>query len=94
MNKKEVFKEKGLEIGSLVEEKNKAYGDAFLKTQAILQILYPNGVAPEQYRDMLGICRVLDKVFRIANQKEAFDESPWRDIAGYGILGDVYSSEK
>jgi len=87
------FKEKGLEIGSLVEEKNKAYGDAFAKTEQIIKVLYPNGIRPEQYRDLLGICRVLDKMFRIANNKDAFAESPWKDIAGYGILGDVYADE-
>ncbi|NJN95369.1 MAG: hypothetical protein HC875_15300 [Anaerolineales bacterium] len=63
------FKEKGLEIGSLVQEKNQAYGDSFAKSEQVIKILYPNGIKPEQYRDLLGICRVLDKMFRIANQK-------------------------
>ena len=36
---------------------------------------------------MLGITRVIDKLFRIANRKEAFGENPWEDIAGYGLLG-------
>lgn len=77
----------GQEIGQLVEEKNAAYGDSFARSGAILRVLYPNGVKPEQYDDMLGIVRVLDKLFRIANDKRAFGESPWRDITGYGILG-------
>jgi len=34
--------------------------------------------------------RTLDKVCRIAKgNKDAFGESPWRDIAGYGLLGAV-----
>jgi hypothetical protein len=77
----------GREVGELCEEKNIAYGDSFAKAGVILAGLYPHGVAPHQYTDMLGVIRVLDKLFRIATQKMAFGESPWRDIAGYGILG-------
>jgi hypothetical protein len=33
------------------------------------------------------VVRILDKLFRIANDKSAFNEDPWQDIAGYGILG-------
>ena len=36
---------------------------------------------------MLTIVRIVDKLFRITNQKDAFGESPYRDIAGYGLLG-------
>ena len=76
----------GTEIGRLVDEKNRAYGDAFNKAGDFLKIIYPNGVKPEQYDDMLAIVRVFDKLMRVAHQKEAFGENPWRDIAGYGIL--------
>ena len=88
------------EIGELVQEKNKAYGDSFAKSQQIVSALYPNGVQPEQYRDMLAITRVIDKLFRIATKKDAFGESPWRDICGYAILGiandeaDIIDEEK
>ena len=74
-------------VGELVQEKNIAYGDSFAKSQQIVSALYPNGVQPEQYRDMLAITRVIDKLFRIATKKDAFGESPWRDICGYAILG-------
>ena len=40
-----------------------------------------------QYKDTLAVARIIDKLFRIANRKNAFDESPWMDIAGYGLLG-------
>ena len=56
-------------------------------SQEIIKVLYPNGIQPKQYRDMLAIVRVIDKLFRIANNKDAFGESPWRDIAGYSLLG-------
>lgn len=38
---------------------------------------------------MLCLVRILDKMFRIATDKDALGESPYRDIAGYGILGAV-----
>ncbi len=81
------FAEIGTEIGKLVQVKNAAYGDAFAQSGKILRVLYPQGVRPDQYEDMLGVTRVLDKLFRIATQKDALGETPWGDIAGYGILG-------
>lgn len=81
------LKQTGTDIGSLCQEKNEAYGDSFARSGEILEILYPDGIKPDQYRDALGIVRVIDKLFRLATDKDAFDESPWRDIAGYGILG-------
>lgn len=77
----------GTEVGKLVDEKNKAYGASFDRAGAVMSTLYPNGIPPEQMTDALGIIRVLDKLFRIANAKDAFGESPWTDIAGYGLLG-------
>lgn len=81
------YKLLGSEIGSLVDEKNAAYGSSFAESHKILSVLYPNGIKPEQYTDALAIIRVIDKLFRIANKKDAFGESPWRDIAGYALLG-------
>ena len=83
---KATFEEAGKAIGQLVEKKNAAYGDSFAKSGDVLKILYPNGIKSEQYGDMLGIIRVLDKVFRIATDKDAFGESPWNDICGYALL--------
>jgi len=76
----------GKAIGALVDEKNLQYGDAFNRGGSILEVLYPDGVRPEQYRDMLGVIRVVDKLFRVANGKQG-QEDPWQDIAGYGLLG-------
>jgi hypothetical protein len=53
--------------------------------------LYPDGVKPEQYIDLLVTVRIVDKLFRIANKKDAFGENPWQDIAGYGLLMTAYS---
>ena len=75
------------EIGALVQEKNEAYGDSFGQACKILEVLYPEGIKPNQYRDALAVTRVIDKLFRLANKKDAFGESPWRDICGYSILG-------
>jgi len=77
----------GSEVGALVKEKNEAYGDSFGRAQEVLSALYPMGIQPEQYQDMLAVVRVIDKLFRIATKKDAFGESPWNDICGYAILG-------
>lgn len=81
------FGQLGLDIGNLVDEKNHAYGSSWEKCGEFLKLLYPNGMQPDQYQDALLMVRIFDKQMRIANKKDAFGESPYRDIAGYGILG-------
>lgn len=83
------FSEMGRVLGELTQLKNAAYGDSFARSGEVMMILYPNGISPEQYRDALGVIRVIDKLFRLASRKTAFGESPWKDIAGYGIVGAV-----
>lgn len=86
------YEEIGRTIGALVDEKNKAYGDSFKHAGKILEVLYPNGVRPDQYQDMLYTVRVVDKLFRLATDKDAFGENPAQDIAGYSILKSSESS--
>lgn len=83
------FEEIALNIAKVLEEKNKAYGAAFDKSTQILQLLYPNGIPLESYPDVHVIVRVLDKLSRIAQNKDPFGESPWLDITGYGILAQI-----
>lgn len=75
----------GTEIGNLVEQKNRQYGDAFAQAGKIMRVLYPCGIRPDQMDDALAVIRIVDKLFRVANGSQG-DESPGRDIAGYGIL--------
>lgn len=77
----------GEEIGVLVGQKQEAYGDSFGRSGAVLREMFPDGIKPNQYGDLLTIARILDKLFRLANNPEAFDESPYRDICGYALLG-------
>lgn len=76
----------GKQIGKLVAEKQQAYGNSYGHSGEILKILFPKGVQPEQYTELLAICRVVDKLFRLANDPTYGDESPWGDIVGYGLL--------
>lgn len=75
-----------MKIGQLVDEKQAAYGDSFGKSPRILRILYPEGIKPEQYEDVLAVVRILDKFSRIATDKNALGENPWKDVAGYSLL--------
>lgn len=82
-----MYKKLGNKIGALVQEKQAAYGDSFGKAGNVLRELYPDGIRPDQYDDALCVVRIIDKLFRIATKKDAFVESLYRDIAGYGLLG-------
>lgn len=77
----------GKEMIQLVHAKQKAYGDSFGKSGAVLKVLYPNGIGVEQLEDALVVVRIIDKLFRIATRKDAFGESPYKDIIGYSLLG-------
>ena len=81
------FVDSAVRIAEVVKEKQAAYGDSFGKAGDILRILYPSGINPNQYQDMLAVVRIIDKLFRIATKKDAFGESPWQDICGYALLG-------
>ncbi len=87
------YQEIGAEIGKLVEDKQAAYGDSFGKTGDFLRLCYPDGIPVEKYDDALCLVRIFDKLMRIATDKDALGESPYRDIAGYGLLG-VKKDEK
>lgn len=88
------YEEQALAIAHLVQEKQLAYGDSFGKAGKILAILYPSGIPLDQYDSALTIARVVDKLFRIATDKDAFGESPWKDIMGYALLEVVRDKEE
>ena len=81
------FMDIALQIGKLVQEKNEAYGSAFQVSGQVLKYFFPDGITPDKYTDLLLVARILDKLMRIASRKDAFGESPYGDIIGYGILG-------
>jgi hypothetical protein len=77
----------GTDLGELLEEKNAAYGSSFAVAGSFLRLLFPDGVPADRYDDALLMVRIFDKQMRIATNKDAFGESPYQDIAGYGLLG-------
>lgn len=81
------FEEAGRNLGILVDTKQAAYGDSFTKSGEMMRMLYPEGVPLEKLDDALVVVRVIDKLFRVATDRDAFGESPWQDVAGYGLLG-------
>jgi hypothetical protein len=93
----EKFVELGRELGELVASKQVQYGDSAGKSGRMLAQLYPDGVKPWQMRDALLVTRVLDKLSRVAQRgldgQDLGGESPWRDIAGYGLLGSQADAE-
>jgi hypothetical protein len=89
-----IFSELGDSVGDLVNDKQRAYGDSFGRSGECLRQMFPEGINPTQYDDLLTIARILDKLFRLANDPSAFDENPYRDIVGYALLGMNRHSDK
>ena len=84
---KDNYESLGQRVGALVDVKNAAYGSSFDDAGEFLRLLYPNGIQPSQYGDALALVRIFDKMKRIATDRDALGESPYQDIAGYGLLG-------
>lgn len=72
-------------IAETLNAKNKAYGDSFAKSGEVLSILFPD-ISKGRATVILAVARIIDKLFRIANDTTAFGEDPAMDIAGYGML--------
>ena len=84
------FQELAEGIADLVTEKEKAYGSAFDKAGDFIRLLYPEGIKPDQYKDMLCTVRIFDKLMRIATSYEDTEEKKidaYSDIMGYALLG-------
>ncbi len=56
---KTIFEETAERIGKLVAEKNVAYGSSFSQAHKILEVLYPQGIAPHQFTDALATLPVI-----------------------------------
>lgn len=76
----------GEDLGKLIAEKQKAYGDSYGKSGELLKVLFPNGINPDNYTNLLAIVRIIDKLFRISTDPNWGGESPWKDICGYALL--------
>jgi len=90
MTTEKTFQEMAKGIADLVSEKEKAYGSAFDKAGDFLKVLYPNGIKSDQYKDMLCIVRVFDKLMRIATSYQGTEEKKidaYSDMMGYALLG-------
>lgn len=88
------------DIGSLLQRKNIQNYHSFEKTPEILKLLYPKGVQPDQYENLLFLVRILDKVNRVAaaGQKgqhiQDVEDTTLVDIAGYAILAQTLREGK
>ena len=91
MNK---YVREAINLAELITKKQIFYGDSFGQSKRIMEVLYPEGISLEQYQDALALIRIIDKLFRVANKKFAFDEDPWQDIAGYALLSLVNQNQK
>jgi hypothetical protein len=74
------------EVARLVDVANQAYGASTEKSAEIMSVLWPKGVPVDRLHDARCMISILDKLSRIVEDRDAFGESPWRDIMGYAAL--------
>jgi len=84
-DEKSPYHEVAKRIADLVTDKQIKYGDSFGRSHRILEELYPDGISRDQYKDVLVLIRIIDKIYRISRGDQG-DESAWDDINGYSLL--------
>ena len=88
-----IYEDTAKAIGNLVAEKQLQYGDSFGNAGKVLKVLYPNGISIDQMEDALVVVRIVDKLFRVANNNMG-EEDAFQDITGYGLLAVVRNKRK
>ena len=93
------FEDRGQAIGKLVDEKELAYGQSVKKTSQLIKIFLQDYrqedgtyiLSEPLLEQLLLQVRIIDKQNRIFNNPSAdrMNESPYSDIAGYGLLGET-----
>ena len=83
-----IYEDTAKAIGNLVAEKQLQYGNSFGNAGKVLKVLYPNGISVDQMEDALVVVRIVDKLFRVANNNMGEDDA-FQDITGYGLLAVV-----
>lgn len=75
---------KALEIAEMLQNKAEVYGNQFETSEAMLKLVYPDGIAPHQYKDAAIFINIFDTIIRMTNSEytQGFDY-----LAGYGIIG-------
>ncbi len=76
----------GEEIGRMLANKNRKYGDSYARMAHVLPMFYPDGVPGDHLLDAVFILRIIDKLMRIASSQGDDEEDPVKDIAGYAVL--------
>lgn len=85
------FESLAAEIGTLVADRNRTYGNSFAKTGEFLRLLYGDNIPAERFNDALLLVRMFDKQMRIATGAKT---DSYRDIAGYALLGETQTREQ
>lgn len=82
-SKTTTHRDRAATIGALVDQKSAQYGDAISAVDEVLRAYYPDGIAPDQYKNLGLIVRISDKLMRLAN---GHTEDTVEDIFGYLLL--------
>ena len=93
IEKADVIKQAGRELGELVAHKNSQYGNSWEVVTELLMVLYPEGISIDSYQDIMLVVRICDKLCRIS-QGAGETEEPWTDLAGYGLLGSLQGKKE
>lgn len=85
-----------LDTVELVKAKSFEYGKVDKSISLILRDIFPDGIPPEKYEEVIFSIRILEKLFRILSVSIGDDRKndAFQDIVGYGLLGMAKDAKK
>ncbi len=58
-------------FGDVIDGKDRSNGDNSARVANMMRELYPDGIQPDQYDEVLGMARILDKLSSVTSQEGA-----------------------
>ena len=80
------YEQVGAFIGALVDKGIPVSNGNPHEAVAVVRALFPHGIKPEQYDDLLAMIRMIDSMFLISREKKSAGKtSHYMDIVCWGI---------
>ncbi len=80
------FKRVSEEIVSSIQSQNSETGNCFVKTPNVLRALFPNGIPAGREAEAMALGRIIDKMFRIANNSDNTKAGNlWCELSAYAL---------
>jgi len=78
-----IYERIGDDVKRIVQRLEDHHGHSLGQTKEVLKLIYPRGIAPDQFGDAVQMVRVLDELFVIGNMEGVHDSERadmWKEL--------------